>query len=249
MTFAPAYRGFTLLEVVLATIAGALILVAIYAVFQQAIHLRDGATQRVRDTQTRMRAADVVRNDLRNAMISGGELASIVEGDCAGNDGIDNAQPGYLKFTTTTGKDTDDALYGDVQQVEYYVLKGSGTNANSGSLVRAVTRDLLETTTPQAEDEPILENVASMQVAFYDGTNWQTSWEYNTADSGTDSASTSGSSASTSGSGAETIPAAVRVDIQQAPPDLKSPTPPPIEVLVPWTTQPFTSPTPAPSAS
>jgi hypothetical protein len=199
-----------------------------------------------------MRAVNVIRNDLRNALVSGGQLASIVEGDCAGNDGIDSAQPGYLKFTTTTGKDSDDALYGDVQQVEYYVLKGSGTNMNSGNLVRAVTRDLLETTQPQAQQEQVLSNVSSMQVAFYDGTNWQTSWAYNTADSGasSSSSSTSGSSsASTSGSSGETLPAAVRVDIQQAPADLKSPTPPPIEVLVPWTTQPFTSPTPSSSPS
>jgi prepilin-type N-terminal cleavage/methylation domain-containing protein len=249
--------GFTLIEILLASAAAALVLVAVYGVFTNAMKLRDVATERVRESRERMRATKVIRDDLRNALISGGLLASVVEGDAtqsgAGNSGF----PGYLKIMTTNGKDTDDDLWGDVQQVEYYIVKDPTNTTgvtNAGELVRAVTRDLLDTTTPPPKEEPILERVESLKVAFYDGTNWQTSWDYDASASGSNSgtggsSSTSGSSGGTNSGQAETLPVAIRVDIQQAPATLQQPTPPPIEVLMPWTTQPFTSPTPTPSAS
>jgi prepilin-type N-terminal cleavage/methylation domain-containing protein len=252
-------RGFTLIEILLASAAAALILAAVYGVFTHAMHLRDSATQRIHDTRLRDRAAAIIRNDLRNALISGGLFASLVQGDSNGTDGENSEMPGYLKLTTTTGKDTDDALYGDVQQVEYYVIRSSTGSAvtGGGTLVRAVTRDLLDTD-PQPLTQDVLYGVQSFHVTFYDGTNWDSSWEFNTADnasssSGSSSASTSGTStgASTSGSNGntETLPLAIRVDVQQVPQTVGGTLPAPIEVLVPWTTQPFTSPTPAPSAS
>ena len=114
-----AVHGFTLVELVLASSIAALILLAIYGVFQHAITLRDNDSARIRESRMRMRAASIIRNDLRNALISGGLFASIVQGDSAGTDtNTDSTFPGYLKFTTTTGKDTSDDLYGDVQQVD-----------------------------------------------------------------------------------------------------------------------------------
>jgi prepilin-type N-terminal cleavage/methylation domain-containing protein len=252
----PASQGFTLIEILLASAAAALILAAIYGVFQHAIKLRDSATQRIRDLRLRSRAATVIRNDLRNAYISGGLFASIVQGDSAGTDeAVSNSNfPGYLKLTTTTAKDTPDDLYGDVQQVEYYIAKDTGTSAGGGGdLVRAVTRDLLNSTqpVPAADQQQILTGVQSLQVSFYDGTTWQTSWEFNTADNSTtgSTAATSSTNASSSGSNSETLPVAIRVDIQQVPPTAGATPPAPLEILVPWTTQPFTSPTPSPTAS
>jgi prepilin-type N-terminal cleavage/methylation domain-containing protein len=264
-----AGRGFTLIEILLASVVAAMILAALYGVFQRAIKLRDSATQRIRDSRLRIRAADVIRNDLRNAYISGGQFASIVEGDTAGTDGLNSSFPGYLKFTTTTAKDTDDDLYGDVEQVEYYVV--SDTNGASltggGELVRTVTRELLNTDTiePATQDQgqQILSGVQSLQVSFYDGATWQTSWSFDTSDStssgstgsstssnSSSSSTSSSSSSSSAGNGtAETLPVAIRVDIQMAPTAAGASTPPPLEIMVPWTTQPFTSPTPAPSAS
>jgi prepilin-type N-terminal cleavage/methylation domain-containing protein len=240
--------GFTLIEIMLASLVGALILAAIYGVFQQAVKIRDSANERIRDTRLRSRAATVIRNDLRNAYISGGLFASIVQGDTSSTDGPNSDIPGYLKITTTTGKDTSDDLDGDVQQVEYYIVRDTGTGAGGGgNLVRAVTRDLLDSNA-QAEEQQVMSGVQSLEVSFYDGANWQTSWEFNTADNTTTSGSSSASTSGSSGN-VETLPEAIRVDIQQVPATAGGAEPAPLEILVPWTTQPYTSPTPAPSAS
>src|SRR5687768_8743449 len=73
-------HAFTLLEVLMALAAGAVILTAIYGVFSKAVHLRDSATDRAREVRVRARAVSILRNDLRNARISGGELAATLQG-------------------------------------------------------------------------------------------------------------------------------------------------------------------------
>ena len=240
----------------LASAMAAMILLAVYSIFSHAIKLRDTATQRMRDYQLRARASRTIRDDLRNAWISGGVLASVLAGSPTDSDGLDSAVPGYLKFTTTTGKDTPDNLWGDVQQVEYYIAKdgSAGGATRSGKLVRVLTRDLLDSTTPQSEtQELVLAGVQSFTVAFWDGSTWQTSWQFvstaaanaanNSSSSG--SGSSTGSSAS-SGIGNSTVPEAIRIDIQQVAPSAQGGLPPPLEMDVPWTAQPI-APLPTPS--
>ncbi len=247
--------AFTLLEILLASMGAALVLAALYGIFIHAIRLRDTATDRVRDARLRARAEAVIRADLRNALISGGVLAATLEGGSNDDTGPGGASlPGYLKFTTTTGRDDGTNLSGDVQQVEYYLEHDAdapgGTNGQgSNVLVRAVTRDLLATTAPPPHEEQVLRGVQSLAVEFYDGANWQQSWSYD----GTAAALTSGNDAASSGTvialGNTTLPDAVRVTVQPAAATPGGPTPPPVEVLVPWTTQPFAGATPSTSTA
>lgn len=244
------------MEILLASAAAALLLVAIYGVFVQAIHLRDRAAGRVRDARLRERAEKVLRDDLNNALVSGGILASTLTGGTNSNGGpAGGSLPGYLKFTATTGKSNGGDVASDVQQIEYYLTASPGGNAaggqSSGVLTRAVTRDLLDATTQTAaKEESILTGVQALQVQFYDGTNWQDSWQYATPDN-TPSTSATSATGTTSGSsvtvGNATLPQAVRVDVVLAPSATNGQPQPPIEILVPWTTQPFTASTPSPS--
>ena len=252
--------------------AAALILLAIYGIFQHALRLRDSGDRRIHAARLRARAETVIRTDLQNALVSGGILAATFSGNSSGTDTSNltsagaGSFPGYFKFTTTTGRDSSTDLYGDVQQVEYYIVPDPAAPAQPGSaasgiLVRAVTRDLLDaenatgsTQAGYARQEQILRGVQSFQVSFYDGANWQTSWQFtglSTTASGatpTPTPTPSTGTASTSTLNGETgLPDAVRIDIQQAPASPRDSPPPPLEVLVPWTTQPFAAATPATS--
>ncbi|MBV9658385.1 MAG: prepilin-type N-terminal cleavage/methylation domain-containing protein [Verrucomicrobia bacterium] len=238
--------GFTLLEILLASFAAAMILVAIYGIFYRALKLRDNATQRTHEARLQARAAKVIRNDLRNALVSGGLLASTLMGSSTGSDGPSTGFPGYLKITATTGRDVPDQYYGDVQQVEYYIVRdnNSAGSLNAGTLVRAINRDLLSSVQQNATEEQILTGVRSLQVSFYDGSNWQPSWQYTSPTTGGSSSSGSSTSSSTSSgnsTAAQNLPEAIRIDIEQLPPA------PPLEILVPWPTQPFAAATAAPS--
>ena len=284
MSLRPSKRGgFTLIEILLAAVAAALVLTAVYGIFRQAVRIRDSATQRTRDSRVRLRAENLLRADLRGALVSGGLFANVCEGDSASVDhnlasGANAAAhstpsnlPGYLRLTTTTGRnDAATGLYGDVQQVEYYIAqdpKAAGDNA-SGTLVRAVTRDLLNTsglstgslsgsgtgaatasaspgTNAVATSETtVLAGVQGFQVSFYDGANWQGSWQFSDLAERISPAFVSSSTTQSSG-GQTGLPGAVRVDIQRAPATAGGPTPPPLTILVPWTAQPYVAATPA----
>ncbi len=285
--------GFTLIEILLAAVAASLVLGAVYGIFQQAVRIRDSATQRMRDSRVRLRAEKIIRGDLGNALVSGGLLASVLQGDSASPDnasanksaGASHADasniPGYLRFTTTTGRnDANTGLYGDVQQVEYYVARdpNAADQSGSGVLMRSVTRDLLDASgltssssgsstnasntansTNAPTESAVLSGVRSFQVSFYDGANWQTSWQFgqladliSPAASAATTSTTAGTGSTASAqiiSGQTSLPDAVRIDIQQAPASPNGPLPPPLEILVPWTTQPFVAATPANSGS
>ena len=207
-------RAFTLIELIMALAVCAILLAAIYGVFSRAIHLRNNATQRTRDVRVRAHAAAMLRNDLRNALVSGGVLAATLEGSAESHG---TGFPGYLKFTATTAKDTEDEIWGDVQEVEYYIARDSEVaDQKVGVLVRTINHDILNTTQQTPPEERVLAGVESMDVSFYSGTEWKTSWEV-TTDS-------------------KTLPEAVRVTIQPVA-DADGIKPAAIEVLVPWTTQ------------
>ena len=206
--------AFTLMELLLALVASAVLLAAIYGEFSRAIHLRDNAMHRTRDVRVRAHAASILRNDLRNALVSGGTLAAKLEGSQQSQGG---GFPGYLKFTATTAKDVDDEFGGDVQEIEYFITRDTeAADQKAGVLVRTINRDILNSTKQDLTEERVLAGVESMDVSFYSENSWKTSWEI-TTDS-------------------KTLPEAVRVSIQPiADPDGIKPAR--IEVLVPWTTQ------------
>jgi len=215
--------AFTLIEILLASLAAAILLVAVYGIFQRSVKTRDYATERIHQARQRERAANVLRNDLRNAYLSGGVLASTMEG---GAQSQKSRFPGYLRFTATTGKNRPDEAYGDVQQVEYYLSDANASlDHNTGTLVRALTRDLLATIPPEATEEQILTHVQTFEVTFYDGQNWQESWPVTV----------------TSSTAAATMPQAIRVRVQQAAASDHTATPTPLEILVPITTEALTS--------
>ena len=210
--------GFTLIELSLALVAGSFILLAIYGVFSRVVHLRDDVIERTREIRVRTHVANVIRNDLRGARYSGGTLAaSLVGGAQAQSGGF----PGYLRFTTTTARDVDhgdDVPSADIQEVEYYVTAdpGATTGPKSGQRVRTVSGDLLAPTRQTPPEEPLLAGIESMEVTFFDGNTWQTSWDV---------------------SQDPTLPQAIRVRLQPVGEGGGSRKPAPIEVLVPWVTQ------------
>ncbi len=214
--------GFTLLELIMALAASAVILAAIYGVFSRAVHLRDDATTRTREARVRLHAASVIRDDLQHALISGSTAATAIAVSLTGTeDGTSSSFPGYLKLTTTTARDIETTPVGDVQEVEYYIVEDpDASDRNAGLLVRTIDRTLLAQTRETPAEEPLLHGVEKMEVEFYDGDTWQTAWEVTSTDL--------------------TLPEAVRVRLQPAPKVQGQPAAP-IEILVPWTTKLWSS--------
>jgi len=211
-----APRGFTLIEVCLASIASAMIFMAVYGVFANAMRLRDKATVRIQGAQMRARAVSVIQNDLKCATITGGSIAAMLTTVPTDHT---SQFPGYLQFTTTNAEIIDGQVGGDVQEIEYYVADdpSSSGSKRSGMLIRLVNHVLLSTAPVTVPQQELLPNVVSVEFNFYDGSTWQKTWTV--TDPTTDP-----------------LPQAISVHVQFGAQG-NNPAPTPIDLVVPWTTK------------
>ena len=173
-------RGFTLVEILIATLSFAVILTALNSTFYAAMRLRARATKNVENLIPMNQAAAIIKRDLRGILPSNG-LAGPFLGQPVGMGGV--AGSGYLEFYTSTGIVSDDQTWGDVQKVAYYLRRPDVAADVAGlDLVRTVTRNLLPALNADIEETPLISGVDTLEFAFYDGTAWQTAWNSTNSD-------------------------------------------------------------------
>jgi len=167
--------GFTLLEMLLATMIGAIVLAAINTAFFAALRLRASTTAAVERTIPLNHALSVLKADLRGIIITGGAMAGSMQSP--GTETANNL-PSQLDVFTTTGLLNDELPWGDVQRISYYLKDPADNTRPVGrDLVRCVTRNVLSTIQPDLTEQVFLHGVSALQLSFYDGANWQTTWD------------------------------------------------------------------------
>ena len=170
-------RGFTLMELLIATLVASVVLAALNAAFYAALHLRSSASKVVEENVPLNYGVSILKADLRSALITGGVMASTFESP---GTVIDSARPSLLDISTTTGVLDNQLPWGDVQRISYYLKDPVSASRRPGKdLIRAVTRNLLATVQPDVTEQTLLSGVDSLNFTFYDGSNWQTSWDTN----------------------------------------------------------------------
>ncbi|MEW6237856.1 MAG: hypothetical protein AB1656_20915 [Candidatus Omnitrophota bacterium] len=190
--------GFTLMEVLLASVMYAIVVGAVYTVFYGALRLREKAYDAFEKALPKDYALSIVKRDLSGLMPPGGVLAGSTIGEKIDDGGMRRDR---LEFYTSSGVITADSPWGDIQKVEYYLADPEFTDGGEGfDLVRAVTRNLLPSTEPEVEESRLLTGAASLAFLYYDGTDWLDSWdavsESSTEQSTTTEESTTDSTAS-----------------------------------------------------
>ena len=206
--------AFTLIEVILAVGIFALVLVAINTAFFASIRLRQRTSDVLEEKLPLAHALSVLRRDLQNALPPGGTLGGNLRSDgpsstsgmisgsgATGSKGAPSTVMGGqntgLDFFTTTGHLSDDEPWADVQEVNYQLMEATNHNGVYGmDLVRSVTRNLLATTSQMADVQRLAGNIESLEFAYFDGTQWQDTWDTSTGLTG--------------------LPTAVRVRVQPA---------------------------------
>jgi type II secretion system protein J len=170
-------RGFTLLELLLATAVGAVVLVVIQTTFFGALRLHNTTRDRIEEDRMVTRTLGIIRRDLAGIMLPGGTLAGQLQTEnfsslSAGNYG-ERVSPDIF---TNSGKIDGWTPFSDVQMVAYYLAPGTNDQSTK-DLVRVVTRNLLPVQEPEADDVVLLHGVASASVSFYDGMGWTETWD------------------------------------------------------------------------
>jgi prepilin-type N-terminal cleavage/methylation domain-containing protein len=170
--------GFTLVEILIATSIMAILLVAIHAVFFGALRLRERTIESVEASLPVEQALQTMQRDLANLVGSTngtffGPLQTINPTNAlAGQVGPD--------FYTSGGELDGMVPWGNVEKIDY--LLAAPTNGVVGpgqDLIRAITRNLLPLNPLPQPDEKhtILSGVQSLTFLYYDGTQWEQSWD------------------------------------------------------------------------
>lgn len=163
-------RGFTLLEVLAATALVAMLAASLYGALSAALTARESAGRTVELMRACEGAMAVLREEIQAAAVPTvkhpftGTKGSDFTGDLNDN----------LSFYGTGGDLEGDDPVGDIRLVEFACeTDESGTL----SLVRRVTTNLLATQTVEPRQDTVCRNVRSLTLRYFDGTDWQESWD------------------------------------------------------------------------
>jgi prepilin-type N-terminal cleavage/methylation domain-containing protein len=223
--------AFTLMEVLIAVAAFAIVLAAINSVFFGALRLRNKTAEAFDESLALQHTLALLRNDIANLLPPGGTLSGNLQttpstAGLASGSGMNvsmasmalvaaASRPGQSspEFYSTTGVIDETSPWSQVQKVSYYLTPS--TNGTAGrDLIRSVTRNLLPSFQEQPVQLPILSGVENIYFQYHDGTQWKDTW-----DSTSETASR--------------LPTAVRVQIHMAAVERGKMIPPPIELVVP----------------
>jgi type II secretion system protein J len=211
--------GFTLMELLIATVIGAFILLVINGTYFGALRLNNHTQEQVEQNLVMERTLSLVRRDLDGLMLPGSPTANAPVGTFSGQfQDTPTTSPTQefadtrisADFYTTTGEVNGWNPYSEVQVVSYFLAPATD-GSNTKNFVRAVTRNLLPVQTPETDEQVLLTGVSTAEFDYYDGTQWDQTW---------DSTQTS------------TLPAAIRFTLTMAGSNPNEP-PPPINLVIP----------------
>jgi type II secretion system protein J len=212
--------GFTLLELLLATAIGAVVLLVINSTFFAALRLHKTTHESIDEDLVIQRTLGIVRKDLAGIMIppsptaTTARLSGQLTTEVASTNDLDGTSERITPdLFTNSGRIDGWSPFADVQMVSYY-LSPASDGGPAKDLVRVVTRNLLPVIESTTENQILLSGVNTAGIAYFDGENWLDIW---------DSATTS------------TLPAAIKFSLLLEPRDRTAARidSAPIELIVP----------------
>ncbi|HIG27256.1 MAG TPA: hypothetical protein EYQ50_05465, partial [Verrucomicrobiales bacterium] len=169
--------GFTLIEVILASLTAATIILAMKMTLFTCLNLREKAQKTIDELLPRHRVVQILKKDLMNCLRTGGSLAQSFIGETTG--AVEFLEDS-IEFHTTTGVIRDYTVWSDLQRVQYLLVDPLTLNKNENQgkdLVRLVTRNLLSDLEEIPDYQRLLSGVLSMGILYYDGETWIDTWD------------------------------------------------------------------------
>jgi len=231
----PRAQSFTLIEVLLAVVVFSIVLTAIHLVFYSAIRLRNKTTAALDEAAPLRHTLAIIKRDLANVVVPGGTLSGQLQTTATTGGQLGQSQSASQslsaslsarlrgpqsqtspEFYTAVGIIDDTVPWGEIEKVSYY-LADPTNNTPGKDLIRTVTRNLLPTLQEEPVDQWLMSGVQQITFYFYDGTQWLDYWDSTTT--------------------TNTLPPAIKVQLQLATEDATQAPRPPIELVVPLVAQ------------
>jgi type II secretion system protein J len=170
-------RAFTLLELVVAMAMVAVLALSLYASMKIAFRAKAVAETAVEPSRTAELAMELIREDVENALAPSPASINAIVQSFEGTQGTDDRgrEADDLVFYSTADAPQHIDANGDVKMIELAVETPQGSRDHV--LVRRVTRNLLAEEQAQPDEEVICRGVSSFSMEYFDGTEWQTTWD------------------------------------------------------------------------
>ena len=178
--------GFTLLELLLATAIGAIVLLVVNSTFFAALRLHNTTHEKIDRDLVLQRTLNIMRRDFAGIMLPANPQATTntlsgqLVSDAVSTNSMDNVGERVTPdITTSSGKIDGWSPFSELQTVSYY-LTASAHGEPGKDLVRVVSRNLLPAAEAIAEGVTLLPGVVSAAISYFDGDYWADTWDSTT---------------------------------------------------------------------
>jgi prepilin-type N-terminal cleavage/methylation domain-containing protein len=184
--------GFTLLELIVASIIMAMVALALYQAMFTGFRGRNRVLEAIGPSRAGELTMDLIRRDLECALPPTGIISrtfmgyvgsevsgsSAVEFYAMGRPTLNTATPGYgstSNFMPTSSAGSDPTAGYCAQRIELLLRPSLG--GGLPVLVRRVTRTLLAPTKTEPDEEVLCRDVTSFHIRYFDGSQWYEDWD------------------------------------------------------------------------
>lgn len=164
-------RGFTLLELLLASAISALMALVIYSAMVTGFKARTTAGAQMSDIRSIAIVMDIIAKDFESILPPTGTLSGPMVGYAMGTPGLEADSVEFYSLGRDRAAVSE--LSEGFRHVEF-VLK---TDGQTPTLVRRVTRNLLAPAVPEPDEEVLSTEITGFSVRFFDGASWYTEWD------------------------------------------------------------------------
>ncbi len=165
--------GFTLLELIVAIALMDVIAVALYSSMYAGFKAKRASQSALRPFQSVAPTFEFIRQDLASAVQPDGILAGVFTGE--DDPGIEDRDTDTLSFCTAGYLPVDDEISSNIVRIGYEL--DTDSRRDEIVLKRMITRNLLSPTETDPDEEIICRNIAGLDAAYYDGTDWLERWD------------------------------------------------------------------------
>lgn len=166
-------RAFTLLEMLVAMAMIAVLAGSLYATLHVAFRARRTALKAVEPVRKAELAMQLLRADIQSAVVPRGVLAGSFFGE-DGTDGIGRECDSLLLYCTTPRARQAEGT-GDVRMIE--LVCEPEEDGTGMVLLRRTTVNLLAPTINEPAEEVLCRGVHAFGLRYFDGVDWQDSWD------------------------------------------------------------------------
>lgn len=170
---APGPRGFTFLEVMLATAITAVLAASLYAAMYVGFRARLSARAQTAAAREAAVTLDLIERELQSLLPPTGVLSGAFLGYAMGHGGWEADSLEFHALGSDPDAPRDDPLREGIRRVQIVLRQ----DVNPPTLVRRVDRNLLAPTREAVREEPLASGLKAFAVRYYNGYAWQSEWD------------------------------------------------------------------------